>query len=486
MPNPTYGSPTSRYAGGNLAGANIPYGAAADMGGLASYGDTFTPLISKYPALYGGLNYGSPIGAGGAWGSAPLNPPGAGAIPRGAGGVPGTAGAQLVQTDKFPAATAGLNAALGRVGTDGNSLVSSIRDPAQAGRIAAAGSSLTASTGQQDATLHDYVNNFLSGENQRNAVTQGDVGAIGNVYGPAGDPNSMQGSLNKLAGQRWQAIQGSLGRALGAAQGNSNLARLGMGGNSSYANAQLADAAGNIMANAAGGQADLNRSNYLATLQAQLGSAGQRGNLLFQNLAQNINPVQAALQTQSGQLSNLATLGGIRNANTVDRTQQQLTAEQLANYNAAIQGLNNSNISGLQAPYQLPNMGPIPRNLPGPGPGSTGGYGTPPGVTLDASTGAVVPPPASGNPSDINPATGQSWMIPPSQLANYMSGRGPYSQPQYYSNAGSGTGDFGSGPMQYIPGVGMVPAAGFFPQPADYYGNPGGDPQVTVDTGGIG
>lgn len=480
MANPLYGTPP-RYVGGQPI-SPTGYGDLSNiMPSPMGLSLPFSETIGKYPMLYpgAGLGYGSPAASsGGAWGNVSFAPPTT--QPAGGGGVPGVPGAQLLQTAKFPQINTALNAALGRTNADGASLVSSVRDPNQAAAITAAQGTNAATTGQENQTLADFTKAFLAGDPTAKAMTDAQTGAIGAWYGPASDPNSVQGSLNKLAGQRWQAIQASLGRALGAARGNSNLARLGMGGNSSYANAQFDDAAAGILANAAASQADLNRNNYLAVLQGQTQNAGLPQNLLNSYLTRNLTPIQAALQTTSGQLANLGALGNIRNQNTIDRTQQQFTAEQIANINAILAGLNQANISGIGANYQLPNMGAIPRAGGSPPPPTySGNYGNPPGITLDATTGQPVTTNYGTPPGDINPATGQPWTIPPSQLASYIAGSGVSAQPQYQSNAGTGTG--GVGNMVYVPGLGYVPVptAGFD------YGSPGGQPVVTESDMGV-
>lgn len=469
MANPVYGSPPRLWGG---TGSQTGYGDLSWLTPPPLGASPFAETMSKFPSLYGGGGYGSPGGTGaGTWGSISFPQPNG--PPTGVGGVPGVSGAQLLQTAKFPQINASLNAALGRTNADGTSLVSSVRDPNQAARVDAAGTSYTGSTAGQNATLADFTRNFLAGDPQAKSMTDAQTSAIGKWYGPPGDPSSVQGSLNKLAGQRWQAIQGSLARALGAARGNSNLARLGMGGNSSYANAQFDDAATGILANAAGSQADLNRNNYLAVLQGQAANAGVPQNLLNNYLTRNLTPIQAALQTQSGQLANLGTLGSIRNANTIDRTQQQLTAEQIANINAILGGLNTANISGLQAPYTLPNQGPIPRNAPRGHPiPSDPNY--PNGLPIGNDPNQL-PPPGYGNPRGYNPqdpsaAGDPAWLYGDFTGLNYGS---PNAQ-----STGTGTG--GVGNMIYVPGVGYIPAGtntGFD------YDSPGGQPVVTVDEG---
>lgn len=428
--------------GGYLGAATPGYGDFQAVNQANGFEEPLGKYGRLYPGFGSGNAYGAAPGAGGsAWGFAPISTNTTTTHIIGAGGVPNTAGAQLLQTDKFPAVNDALNAALGRVNSDGTGVVSSIRDPAQANRVATAGASLDASQAGQNESLADFTKNYLSGDSTAKGFQASDTAALDKWYAGSDDPNSVQGTLDRLVRQRHQAVQGAVGRALDRAQRGANLSRLGMGGNSAYANAQFNDAAAGIYANEAQQEADLNRSNYQAVLAGQQQNAGVRAKLFNDYLMRGLTPIQAAQSVQSGQLSNLGLLGQIGAANRIDRTQQQLTAEQIQNILAVLTGKNNANISGVGANYQTPNYPNVPRLPYG------GGYGDPNLTPTYPTYPTLTAPPSIATDSYFN----RNWLVGDDPVIR----SGSLTPPPMYSNRGTGTGGFGD--QTYIPGVGYVP-----------------------------
>lgn len=339
-----------RFAGGELVSPS-GYGTALADQQVNSL--SFAPTLQRYPRLYGAAGYSAPTG-GSSWAGGGFAPTTSTVTNAGGGGLP------LLTTSKSPGGNAALEAVLGRVSNLSNDpnqpLFTSTRDAGQAGRINAAGAQLDTTTGQANETLADFTKNFLSADPQAKQYMTEETGAIGKVYGGADSPDSMTATLQRLVRQRGQAVQGSLQRALATAARRGNLNSLGFGGGSSYNNQQFMDTAAGVLADEAQKEAELNRSNYLSTLDAQTRLAGQRGGLLNSYLTRNLTPLQAGQQLSASSLANLGALGNITNANRIQQTPEQLYAQRLGLLGSYAGDLNGLNIFGVGGNFPSPAM----------------------------------------------------------------------------------------------------------------------------------
>lgn len=414
--------------------------------------------LTKFPRLYSGGGYGMAPQTGGtgntgSWASGFPPAPGSGT-----GNGTGASGFPLLQTPKSPHGNAILDALLGRIAglpNDPNQpLHTSVKDPAQEGRIATAGAQFDTTTGQSNQRLADFTKQFYEADPQAKAQTDQEIASVGQYYAPASDPTSVTATLNRLAAQRHQAVQGSIQRALAHAQRTTNLARLGMGGADSYINQQFMDTAAGIGADEARQQADLARTNFMTVRSGQNSMLGQRSALLHSYLMRGLAPITAGQQLMSGQLANLGTLGSITNANRLYQTPEQLLAARFGLLGQYSGNLNALNIFGVGGNFSSPalNWG-APPTAGGGNPMLPGG-----GVTLDARTGMPSGPAGGGVPAEVmrlNPSdqraaahyhmqTGK-W---PTQDANFS--------PEMWQWALSQTPGLSEGPMSYgMPGGGV-------------------------------
>ena len=302
-----------------------------------------------------------------------------------AGGLP------LLQTSKSTAGNAALDAALGRA-----SNLNVTPDPAQNARVAAGGAAYDANAAKSGQSLSDWTAKFMAGDAEAQANQQQESGAIGNWYGNSSDPNSVISSLNKLATQRNQAIQGSLSRALSTANRNTNAANLGFGGGSSYTNQAFQDTAAGVLAQAAKENADLNRANYLQVAQAQPQLAGVRAGLLNNYLMRGVTPIQVGQTVTGNNLGQLGQMSAISGQNQM--LPAQLQGAQMGLLGNYADTLNRLNIFGVGGNFNTPGYGArsgMPSTPQGPI------YGTGPngqGTTLmnpqavGTNTGTNVPP----------------------------------------------------------------------------------------------
>jgi len=338
-------------------------------------------------------NYGAlPAGN---WGGGPQFSMPGGATPGTAGTGNTTGGLPLLQTPKSPSGNAALDSLLDAVrhlsNANNQEAFNTVRSPAQAGRTATAGSTLDTTNTGANQRLADFTANFFAAAPQAKGYLDQENQAIGEFYAPASEPTSVSATLARLANQRQQAVQGSLQRAQNQALRRTNLNRLGMGGNSSYANQQFMDTSAGILANEAAAEAELNRQNYLGVKDAQSRLAGTRAGLLNSYLTRDLTPITAGQQLLSSQLANLGTLGGITNANNITQTPEQLLGARLGLLGQYGQDLNGLNIFGVGGNFPSPALGwPNPR-----GGGGGGGYnplldiGNYTNPIVNARTGAV-------------------------------------------------------------------------------------------------
>lgn len=372
--------------------------------------------LQKFPRIYGtGWGYGpAPVPTGTAKsvmaGASPWGGFNFGAVaPSTATGS--TSGLPLLTTSKSPAGNAALEATLARVSSLSNDpnqpVFTTIKDPAQAARIAATGGQFDTATGQGRERLADFTANFFNAAPEAKRYTDQETGAIGEYYGPASDPNSVTASLNRLLNQRRQAVAGSLQRALNQSVRRGNINRLGLGGDSSYNNQQFMDTAAGIMSGEAATEAELNRNNYLAVKDAQARLAGQRSGLLQNYLTRDLIPIEANQRFLSSTVGNLGALGNVTNANNLYQTPEQLQSARLGllgQYGADLNALNIFGVGG-NFPSPAANWGNPNRGL---GPIDYSGFGG--GLTLDARTGQVVGGGGGG--------TSQTRGMLPAQYAN--------------------------------------------------------------------
>lgn len=435
-------------------------------------------VTAKYPGLYGGSLY-APAGAGAAWGSGFSPAPTSTAT--GGGGAPGAAGLPLLQTAKSPAGNAALASALNNITSLSNSpnqaIFSTVKDPAQAARIGAQGAQLDTVNATADKTLADFTTNYLASDPQAKSYMTQETGAMGNWYAPASDPNSIQGSLNKLAQQRQLAVAGSVQRALGAAQRQGNINRMGLGGDSSYITQQFGDTAAGLLSQEAVNQADLARQNYLTVAQGQNALAGQRAGLLNSYLSRNLAPIQAGQQLTSSQLGNLGSLGAVGNANTLYQTPEQLQAARLGLLGQYAGNLNAMNIFGVGGQFPNQTYPPMPRSgMPqqpqgpqyGPGPGGNGTVLQNPQYSPNPNSNGGLPGP------NIDPVTRQAYYqamgVYPEQDPNVDQQFLAYLQAATQAATGNGMVQhtFGGDPNVFPPGTSFV-------DPNTGYDSSGGD-----------
>lgn len=385
--------PVSYSAFPRLYGGSSPYfsGYGSSQADQQLAGFENLPMAWRIPGT--GMGTG---GFGGAWGSPGFGQ--GGGTTTATGGGASAPGLPLLQTSKSPAGNAALAGLLGQTTAlpTGNvqDVVTSTKDPAQATRTASTGSQFDATNAQANQTLADFTKNYLAGDPQAKQFLTQETGAIGNVYGSASDPNSMTATLQRLVSQRNQAVQGSLQRALAQAQRRANLGSLGFGGGDSYTQQQFMDTAAGVLSNEAQQEADLNRQNYLSTLQAQTGLAGSRAGLLNNYLSRNLVPIQAGQQLTTSELANLGALGNITNANRIYQTPEQLLAARLGLVGQYAGNLNALNLFGVGANVGSPAQGwgnpmaggnPYSQfGPPNPYLGGTGGGGNP-GTSLPAA-----------------------------------------------------------------------------------------------------
>lgn len=170
-----------------------------------------------------------------------------------------------------------------------------VKDQEQQDRISAAGGRFTVDVGANRKSLEDFTKNYLGADPQAKAFTDQETNAIGNIYGAAGDPNSMAFNLAALRKQKQLATDRLTQQSLREAVGQSKLNSL-MGVNDSSVDQRLLDASGKIAMNSAATSADQARADYMATMGAQTSMAGRRGALLDDYLKRGLLPADVRMK----------------------------------------------------------------------------------------------------------------------------------------------------------------------------------------------
>lgn len=289
---------------------------------------------------------------------------------------------------KNPALQGVVDSVLSRVGSlptdpnvNTNVVRTNVRDPATATRIGAAGQRFDVDVNDTRQSFTDFTRAFREAQPQAQQFFDEEAGAIGRVYdqGPAG----VQGQLNRLSAQRQAAITTQAQRAMRNALASTNAGRM-LTGDSGYLDAVLADATGNIGAQAARERFDLDRLNLLGVTDMQTRLGGRRGTLQDAMLSRGLLPIEAQQRLAGNELAQLAGLSNLTNSNTffnLDSPEQMLARQLgLLGQTAQIDDRNNF----WRQPYSPETSGMLPIGSP---PRSRGGFDFPMNDMFDDGSG---------------------------------------------------------------------------------------------------
>lgn len=341
---------------------------------------------------------------------------------------------------KNPGIQSAVDSILGRVqglssdpNVNPNVVRTNVKDPATAARIGSAGQRFDADVNDTRQSFADFVKNFSANLASSQKQLEGESSSLDTVYDTG--PGGLEAKLAAMANARRLAVTTSAQRAMAAAAGRTNSARL-LGGDSSYLDAQMIDAMGGIGAEAAKEKADLDRLNLLGVVDARSRLLGARGNASM-NLAQRgLIPVEAQQRLAGNELAQLAGLSGVQNQNTfygLDSPDQMLARQLgLLGQTASIDNANNfwRQLYQPDGSGALP-IGGVPRSRPQPmyDPFAGDPYYQPPGGGLSGLTGNYDPSkPAGGLRSD--PMYGPPMTFRPRTSPGTPDYRNPFEFPE--------------------------------------------------------
>lgn len=252
-----------------------------------------------------------------------------------------------------------------------NIVKTSIKSPEMQTRINAAGKNLDADVTNNNATLKDFVTAWMGGQGTAKANAQQEANAIGQIYDTGA--NGLQAMLDKIAAQRNIAATQVAQNAILQAVTRNNGARLG-GPSSSYLDAMLGSQVGDIAAQVAKENADLNRTNLLAVTDARTGAAGKRNALLDAAIQRMLTPVQ---MTQANDAANMASLGTLLNLDAANKyTEIDSPEKMLARRLGLLRDINALDLGntfyGMQKPYEPSTAGYTRVGMPNFNPGDNG------------------------------------------------------------------------------------------------------------------
>lgn len=185
------------------------------------------------------------------------------------------------------------------------------KNPAQGSRIGQLYGDYDAGKTGQQQSLTDFARSYSMTDPTAKGYLDSETGALTGIY-----DGTQLGDLNRITDAGTQASNMAALRAMGKAKAQSSLFRLGQGGNSSYADAQLADQYAGIATDAAARNAAARMDNYRYNQAAKMASLGRRSGLLTDYLGRQLVPGQANSQVFSNNLEDLAALGNLDAANT--------------------------------------------------------------------------------------------------------------------------------------------------------------------------
>lgn len=172
----------------------------------------------------------------------------------------------------------------------------------------------TGNQGQVNQSLADFTKNYLAQTPAVKGYADQETAAIGKFYGSGA--GSVSGDLAAIEARRANAINRAAAGAVRQASRSNTLRRMGSGNNS--ANDRLyAQMLMGIAADSAQQQTANDASNYRYVADNQRGLAGARQKLLSDLAMRDLAPADAALSYQSRGLSNLGSLAGLENSNTI-------------------------------------------------------------------------------------------------------------------------------------------------------------------------
>lgn len=297
---------------------------------------------------------------------------------------------------KNPGIQSAVDSILGRVSAlptdpnvNPNVTRANVKDPATAARITSAGSRFDADVSNTRQSFADFVKNYSAGlaESQKQLGTES--ASLDSVYDTG--PGGLEAKLAAMANARRLAVTTAAQRAMRAAGGRANSARL-LGGDSSYLDAQMLSEMGGIGADAAREKADLDRLNLLGVTDARSRLLGTRGNALMNLVQRGLLPVQAGQQLAGNELAQLSGLSNLTNANTffnLDSPDAMLSRQLgLLSQTSSIDNANNF----WRKLYESDGAGALPI---GRGGGGRGGFNFPQIDMFDDGSGTYAPAPSS-------------------------------------------------------------------------------------------